>query len=329
MPPISEPDSADEYKFSGWLSFYPFKTDVKGELAKETVQKSLYQKLPEYKQGKPTNPGDGFNIANTPELLKNTNLINKYPFLNKLTHIKYIKEEYKNRLAYDEQTDDFVETSTVEISTSDIFWVFPQYLFTRTSKQESEDIRLRMRSILVNSLRTEKIEFDPEFLIWLIYKDYMNERVDNEINLRQLQSIKLVGEDDRFGSQTRISDFQPSASVALLPLLEGKTPESIEAMFRYCDHNIVANIGRDRIRILSSKESPNELSDLEQMALSLSFVSKLTSLYDQWTSLSNDERYPPVSFFKEFYKRAVEEGHEAEGISQELLEKYRKFRGSR
>lgn len=211
MPPFPQPESPAEFKYSGWLSFYPFKTDVKGDFTEITsqadVEQILHRKLPKYEQGRPTAPGDGFRIANTPELLSETGSLNEYPLLDDLVHIKYIQESYQSRIAYDEQEDDFVETNTVEISTSDLFWIYPQYLFTRSSKQKSDHVRSRMRSILVNSLRTEKVEFERDFIIWLLYKDYTNDEIDSEMSLRQLQSIKLQREGDTIACSDNAHDF--------------------------------------------------------------------------------------------------------------------------
>jgi len=331
MSPIPEPESPEEFEYSGWLSFYPFKTDVKEdfpEAAPRTeVQWTLQNKLPEYEQGDPTSPGDGFRIANTHELLMEMDLINEFPSLNELIHINYIWEKYQKRMVYDESEDDFVERSTVDISTSDLFWVYPQYFFTRASKQDSNRVRSRMRSILVNSLRIKNVEFERDFFIWLLHKDYQNKTIDNELRLRRIQSIELAGEVDVFGEQTQFSDFQGSSAVTLLPLLEGKTPESIEAMFSYSGYDFVANINHNRIQILASKGSLQESSDLEKMALALSFVTKFTALYDYWKHLPKEERYPPVSMFKEIYREAVEKGYETQGISQSLMEKYRQIRG--
>lgn len=329
MPPVSDPDRPEDFKYSGWLSFYLFKTDVKlesGENNSQTKGKNtIQQKLPDYKQGNPASPGDGFRVANTPTLFKQMDLINEYPFLNDLIHIQHIQEEYQNQMVYDEEKNDFVEANTVEISTSDVFWTYPQYLCIRASRQESDRVRSRMRSILVDSLRTKRVEFDQDFIIWLIYKNHKNQRIDDEISLKRVQSIEISGESDILGAENQLSDLQDPSVIALLPILEGKTPESIEAMFEYCGRNVVSNINNDRIQILSSRESPKELSDLEQMALALSFVSKFTALYDQWTNLPNDERYPPVSFFKQIYKQAVQEGYETKGISQNLIKKYEHF----
>lgn len=333
MSQVTDPDSLDEFEYSGWLSFYLYKTEIKGELENITsginLEEKLKQRLPKYGQGTPSDPGDGFRVTNTRELLRQAGLLDEYPFLDETVHVKYIQEEYQERLAYIEEDDDFRETSTLEISTSDLFWMFPKFLFTRASKQVSDNIRTRMRSTLVNSLRTEKIEFNRDFFIWLIYNNYSGEETDSLINIQQLQSIELVGQPDTFASSSKFSNAESGSAVALLQLLEGDSPQNIEAMFNYCDRKIVVNISHDRIQILTSKELPEKLSDLEKMALSVSFVSEFISLYEMWTNLPNEEKYPPTSSFKEIYKRGIDEGYETEGISSQLIERFEKLRGDK
>lgn len=329
MPPIPDPDSPEEFEYSGWLSFYPFKTEVKEnfpEAAPRTeIEWTLENKLPEYEQGNPASPGDGFRIANTPELLQQMNSPRDYSNISHLVHINYVRERYQKKMAYDEDEDDFVETSTVEISTSDLFWIYSQYLFIRASKQDCDRVHSRMRSMLVNSLRVDSLSFERDFFIWLLYKDYQSENINHNLGLRQIQSIQVEGSDG-FGEQQEFSDLRSSSEAALLPLLEGNTPESIEATFLYQGSDLVVNISRNRIQVLASRGALQELSDLERMTFALSFVTEFTSLYDQWKHLAKEDKYPPVSFFKEIYRAAVEKGFETEGISQSLIEKYRQVR---
>jgi hypothetical protein len=176
MPLLPNPDSPDEFEYDGWLSFYPFQTDVRGDFSEygshSDIRDIINNNLPSYRQGTPEDPGNGFEALMTPDLIRDANLIDRYPHLESLHHIKYIQEEYQQMMVYNEESDDFEERSTVEIASSDIFWSFPNYLFGRGSKKDIKEIHHRLRSSLVNSLRIERFAFKPEFLVWIIYKFY-------------------------------------------------------------------------------------------------------------------------------------------------------------
>ncbi|MBP1986022.1 hypothetical protein [Halolamina salifodinae] len=327
---MSETDgsSQSEFEYSGWLIFSPLRVNLKGDLERNmsisSVEQVLSERLSGYESGSPNNPGGGFSLPDTRDLFTNTELPEEINHDN-LVHIRYTDEEYDSRFTYESSSEEMSEERYVNISQTNIYWKFPDYLFIKGASKEVSRIQSRIKSQLINSLYLEQFDIAPDFLIWILYKMELGEGISSALTPRAIQEIEVEGGDNVFGEKVRVENPSFLSPLLLQVFSENSIISHMVIRWTYASKTIVAELSGGRIHIRVSDGALSEMSDLQRVGFSLGFMSELMELYEYWQNLSTEEKYPPVDFIKEVYDSARDRGFDAH-ISMDVIERYRQLR---
>lgn len=322
------PQSPSDFDYSGYLLFEPYQTSVRDRLDVKNIEEaeqSLTKLLPEFEQGTPQDPGDGFRQLSLRQLAAEAGMLNKYAELNKTGALRYINESFEKSKAYHQ--GELIEAQTIHRESNEIYWNYPDFLFLRGSKKQRENSLRRLRSLLVDSLYLEQISFEPEFLLWVLYMYYLGE----ELELGEVQRVHDVvhsGEIDNLGSSINIADSTDVLSS--LPVIHGilhdQDISEIEGIFNRGNLPLRVRISEDSIHLKISDGVLSDRSSFERILISIDFVTNLCKTYMNWSSLSPEDRYPPPAFFEDIYEQAMERGIEVDSVPSSVIEKYRELR---
>ncbi|MFD1645563.1 hypothetical protein [Haloarchaeobius litoreus] len=223
-----------------------------------------------------------------------------------------------------------VEVEVPYVQDSDLFWLYPNYMFLRGSKGDVKETKETTRRILDGHIRLNSVDFGGDFLLWLFYKEYEDQSLPTGIELNNLTDTELTGDRDAFGGATKVDDSTDLERCVpmLAGILKDKTISTMQGYFRLFDeYNLKAQIGEGRVHIKASRGDIKTSGDVRRMAISIAFLHELIDLHRSWTELPPTSRYPPRQFFEDLHDTANEQGVEIQSISTNVLTKYASKRG--
>ncbi len=293
--------------------------------------RDIFEQLPEYEPGTPTKPARGFVPTDLKQTASSQDVSDRgllqaiEDILSfQYTHEKYASQEVVNK---DGDTD---MAYVRDINDVGVYWSYPDYLFIRGTQPDVQTAIGDLRGAVGEKIEIQELEFDPDFIFWLLYHHYQNKDITDELSVVRLTDAELQGEEaDLFGSHGEIHDsVDVSQSVpVLLGLLRGNKISSISGHFDVLGHYISAEIssaGRVHIR---TQGDIAEANDLDRMIMALSFLQVLTSVYNQWSQKTPQEKYPPVEFFEEIYNTCIDQGVRVSFGLDTVVEEYLSKRG--
>lgn len=128
--------STPSFEYDGYLVFTPALVKYSGGSSGD--RETIIDSLPEFEQGTPENPQNGFQLGDFPYYALNDSHINsgiKHKFRD-LLYIRYISESYNEVEAYSNGNMRSVYARNVD--KSGIFWFDPKLALLRGKKQSSE-----------------------------------------------------------------------------------------------------------------------------------------------------------------------------------------------
>lgn len=331
--PESQPNSPEDlYQYDGWLVFNQlFETE---QFDEELNPPEILDSFPQYSRGTPNEPDSGFSRTDFPEHLSGISELTKdlEAFAESLYSFKYTDEDWLEQWGYDENANEQVYflDGRDEI---DIFWDFAnQIMMIRGEKQlinrKSDDIR----GGLSEELQLNSVEFDFDFFLWVLYKEYRGENLSSDLRVRRLTRGKTQGtREDYLGKNVHVEGTEDILRCLMMiaPVLAGKRIHSLQGDF-VMNRNIlqaeIEHTGKVHVKVTNNPLS--NMSDLRRMGISLRFLSELVSLFDHWSNLDRDNRYPPPRFFDDLGDLAEEQGWDPKFDPTEVKEEYRRKRSS-
>lgn len=302
----------DEYEYPGWLVFNGlYKTTVlRGN---ESSPADIVNAFNEYSPGTPNNPQSGFEDIGLSEKLREMVELNETTeeFAEGLYSVRYIDEDWVEQWGYDEDGN---ETMYFLPNHDDIriYWDFVNdVMIFKGQKRLLERKESELMGAISNDIHLDPISFDFDFFLWILYKQYEGEPFSADFRVRNVTRGATVTETKDNMGAGRVQDSHDILRSVLLiaPLLAGKKIEQLQGNFLLGNHQVKAHIefgGKVHVKVSDSPLST--LSDLRRMGISLRFLSQIVDLFDEWTRLDPEERYPPPSFFDDMAENAEEEG---------------------
>jgi len=317
----------EQFEYEGRLVFNGlFQTDVGN-----VDYSGILEQLPTYHQGSPTDPGHGFAKIDLEDWIGVDSLLE--PELEALADetiaFRYIVEEYHEEEFVDIEGNTEVAYSR-STNTVDVYWLFPDFLFLRGTKNNVQEVKNYLRQ-LSHEIQLNKMEFEPDFLIWIFYKYYSNQNLRDRFRVHRLTDAKITGEHDVFGKKRRISDSTDlikSPSV-LTAILRGEDLMTLGSHFSSGSFDKVsADISAGgRIHVKAQSGSIQDSRPLRRILISLRFIENLSSTYIQWENLEPRDKYPPVIFFEELYGELDELGISVDFALDRVIDEYNAKRG--
>jgi len=240
---------------------------------------------------------------------------------------KYKITEYEEQQGYDEEG----ELRKIKIPSEqscDVFITSGGYLLTRGSAADAPEFTNRVIEIIDElgfSQDHEEIEFDSDFLIWLIYQTESPQSQSLDISIERLTDAKVTGKTDIFGQENRVSGSQNVARSApvLTGILARKAVSMLGGIFRIDDVTLRADITSEgRIHIKVDRDIAH-LGSAGRVIAAVQFAQRLCNIYSEWKDGGVQNRYPPDDFFEQTYRNLNDAGIDLTFSIDETLEYYR------
>lgn len=225
---------------------------------------------------------------------------------------KFVHEEFGTKAKVLDEYDNRHTGTSIYERNAYIYWIKPDILLIQGSKKNARyaysDFSQKLNSSK-NGIEFDEIEFDPYFLLWLIYKKHVSESFNTDVEIVNIEDVKVHGEREFFGESIHVSGSTNvlRSTPFIEGLLKGQLPSQIETTVNTGGQELLVNISdQGRIHVLAD-EGAKLATKLERALLGLRFTQEFISLYLEWEQLGLAERYVPPSFVKELYDTAKEE----------------------
>jgi len=330
---MSEQDMADnQFSYDGWLVFNElFNTEIFGS-EQDSDPEEILDRFSDYTPGSPNDPSSGFSENPFPHHLSEIGDLtyDLQEFANSLYSFQYIDEDWVEEWGFDEEGNEqlFYKGRHDEV---DVFWdTESQVMMFRGDQRLLGRKRKAVRSGLTGDIQLDSVEFDFDFFLWVLYKEFKEEELSSDLRVRTLSRGKTIGDrEDNLGKRVNVqgSDNILRSLMVIAPLLSGKKLEGLQGTFILGTNQIKAEIEHGgKVHVKVSDSPLSRMDDLRRMGLSLRFLSELVSLFNQWERLDRQEKYPPESFFDELADIAEDEGWDLRYDPREVKEEYRRKR---
>lgn len=323
----------EDYEYPGWLVFnglYKSSFQREGSVSPQDV----VDNFDEYTTGSPNEPQVGFAEIDLPEKLREMGELSEATeeFAQGLHSFQYIDEDWVEQLGYDEQGDEtmFFLPEHDEIR---VYWDYVNDVIVfKGGKRLLERKQDDLMAALSDDVGMDPVTFDFDFFLWILYKQHQGEQLSEEMRVRKITRSSTAAETKGNLGVGRVESNDVLRSVLLIAsVLSGKKIDEIKGDFIMGDYRVEAWIEfGGKVHVTVSDSPLSTLSDLRRMGISLRFLSQIVDLFEDWTRLDLEDRYPPPSFFEEIAENAEEEGWEPRFDLEDVKSRYeRKRQGTR
>jgi len=282
--------------------------------------------LVDFERGDPDEPKSGYELLEFGDLVEQSHLLSS-DLKETLSDVRGIRHRYEEWETRELRSGE--EEPTREVRSFDLYWDYPDYMFVKGDKTQASRASQIVNYELGDYLTSRKIEFNPDFLLWLFYKEKSSETVGDNLDISLLSDAAIEGEEeDMYGKEVsvdRSTDVTKSTNV-LSGILRGKDLIGLEGIFNARGNFVKANIqvgGRVHIKV---SQDIADVEDLQRMSLALVFLRELLGLYEEWEEKPGSERIPPPEFLEEVYEECKRQGEEPVFSFDHVVEQYRNKR---
>lgn len=320
----------EEFTYDGQLVFNGLHSTKVLDAGFE-FEEIISKELPDFSKGDIGSPGRGYRTLPFQEMVTNEPRVGDpiEAFLEEIHALQYVEEVWE----YQEvDVDGEVQEAPAKTGESsfDAFWAKPDYLFVRGDKTEASQASELLSKTLDEYLDITEIEFSPDFLLWLFSKEKNSEGLPGPLSVNMLTDAQFESDEpDLFGQQGRVEDSTDVTKSA--PVLTGVLRQmdiiDLEGVFSIAGMFIRARISAEgRVHVLADHAIEGS-PDIERMSVSIAFLKEFIELFDRWTGMENEQKYPPEQFFEDIYDECERQGVEIRFSIDDVIREYRKKGG--
>lgn len=324
-----------QYSYDGWLVFNELlSTEIFGDKERPEVD-DIIESFNHYSEGMPKDSTSGFQrLPIEQDLARLDDLSHQLTsFSEELRAFRYIDENWVEQWGYTEEAEEkmFYRPNHDQV---DIFWdTARNTMMMRGDAQLLEQKRKDIRGALSENLKLDKVEFDNDFFLWLLYKEYESGSGEldsaSDLHIRKLTRGETVGSAEESDERVQVQgkDDLLKSVVMLVPVLGGQSIGELQGKFILGSKQVEAKISYGgRVHVLVTDNPMSSWEDARKMGLSVLFLSKLINIYQRWENLDSDHKYPPPSFFDDLRENADSEGWHLRFDPQKVKQEYRRKR---
>lgn len=322
-------DPEEEFQFDGWLRFNGlYFTELLDDVDPGSLISS--NDFPEYEQGSPHDSSEGYLQTDLADRLGlagdlTGGLAN---LAENLYTYRFVSENWVPMpSAVDEDGVSLDQPYHPAHKEIDMFWHFDDLLVFRGRKSTIEEKRRELRGGLSGKVRIEKVSFDFDFLLWLLYNCHEGDELRSSLRLHSISDCTTIGETQMGEIAVGEASEVVRSAPFIIAILEQNRIDNLEGDFIMGSHYIVAEIDSEGwVHVKASREDMEQLSDLRQMGIAVNFVTELLALYEEWLLLDRTDQYPPPEFFHTLIELCEDEGYVPTREPDELLAEYEQKR---
>lgn len=286
-----------------------------------------------YEGGKPAEPEFGFRrLPIEQDLAQLDDLSPQLTDLaERLRAFRYIDEDWVERWGYDENANEelFYLDNHEEI---DVFWDIEKDAMMLLGDKALLNRKMsQIRGALSSDLKLDPVEFDYDFFLWLLYKEYEGQTLDagSNLRIRKMTRGETVESAENRDSRIKVEgkDDILKSVVMIVPVLEGEKIQGLQGNFILGTKQIEVKMKfGGKVHVLVTGNPMSSWEDARQMGTSVAFLSELIKLYRLWEDLDSDNKYPPPSFFDDLRDSANDEGWKLRFDPKEVKQEYARKR---
>lgn len=305
---MSLTDSEPDFQYDGRLVFNGlYETKVLD--AEFDFEKIVEEQLKDFKRGTVDKPADGYEPLDFGSIANESRLLSDQ-LQELVSDVIAIRHKYEDWQERELPSGDIQDTRLIR--SYDLYWDFPDYIAVKGDKRQARKATDLVNLRLDQYLTSRKIEFEPDFLLWIFYKATDDTSLTEHLEPRILSDASIEGEEDRYGKEVAVdksTDITQSPNI-LSGILRNRDLIGLEGTFDARGQFVKANIqvgGRVHIKAANSIEDAN---DLERIAVSIVFLHEIMDAYLTWEELPGEEKYPPTNFFEDVEEECRRQGDE-------------------
>jgi len=334
MSSMSNNEERADFRYNGRLVFNGLReTEIRSGDPAE-IKEALLDGLPRFERGNPHSKNEGFDkiqlsdLANSQEYILESDL---GELAENLIDEKLVWESYDDSLEFVDEEGDPVSAWLRQTNESYMYWDYPNHMIIQGSQDKVEEAERRINSALGEDVHVADVKFEPDFLLWLLYKhEYPREELPGPIKSRKLESSEVSGDNDGYGHTGRVEESRNigESLPIILAVLQKMDFEMIEGIFGVNGHNVTVEIkssGRIHVKVAGAIDEAE--SKLKRALVAVFFASEFLRLHGSWKSLPDQEKYPPFEFFDDLAATAAANNVEVNFDMDELIEEYEDKRG--
>lgn len=329
MSDEAEKELPNDFDYDGRLVFNSLrKTKIKNGDADE-LRERLVDGLYPFSRGKPRQKGEGFTDIHLAEISESQPTVTDDDELQgiakNIIDQQYIEESYSGTT--DNEIVDEEGQSTVawlrQTKKAYVYWNYPDHVFIQGANEKAKDTATKVNSALGENVEMEDISLHPDFFLWLLYRydmhdgDLYGDTRSGPLEIQRLATSETFGELKDFGRRNRVEDSDNIAlSVPLIAaILHNMNIRLLEGNFRVNGYRIRSkltssgqiNEGSGRVHVKSSGDIESAGTRLRRLLISLLFTRELVKLYEEWLEFDPKNKYPPLTYFDQMAKSALDE----------------------
>lgn len=323
-----------QFSYDGWLVFNELlTTQIYGDEEDRPSVDEIVDSFNEYEEGMPKDQESGFQRLEIEQDLRYLDdlSLELQKFADRLRAFRYIDETWVEQWGYNEEAEEelYYHPNHDQVG---VFWdIENQTMMMRGDAQLLEQKRGDIRGALSGDLKMDSIEFEYDFFLWLLYKEYTGNTLDPgfDLHIRKLTRGQTVEGRENGKERVRVEgkDDLLKSVVMIAPLLDGDKIEELQGKFILGTKQVEAKMKYGgRVHVLVSNNPMSKWEDARKMGLSVMFLSELISLFRKWEDLDPDQKYPPPSFFDDLRDSADKEGWKLRFDPNEVKQQYRRKR---
>lgn len=193
----------------------------------------------------------------------------------------------------------------------------------------------------IKDIEFQEINFEHDFLLWMLWKLYVEENLSENISLDSFENLKvgvLNGDNLEFDDgPTNIKTEGPSQNLPSLPicygLFKGRTLNYFRGQFSYNENQFVVSIfivvnevddefvNNSKLHLLS-RECLEDLHFSDKLELALPFINEFANLFLDWLEFDGNSKYPDDDYLDELFEKAQEDFNETTNLFTEFKQNY-------
>lgn len=318
-----------QFSYSGYLIFNGlYTTDIQGEFegveTQEELTSQLEEKLPSLSAEYPNGPRTGYRDLELAKFLReydysaeDSRLHQRHKDIaEELIAKEFVQEEFGQEVSI--VSNETRQTGPkVDKQNAYVYWQLPDLLMIQGAKPEAQQtLRHLFQSLGIADSRDElytkirPLEFDPHFLLWLIYQDHEDNSIGSGISLHNISHVKVQGEADFFGESAQVTGS--TDIIRSTPFIEGllknKLPVQLVGTFEAGGQTLVADISEQGRIHIKADEDIDRSTKLERLLIALHFTKEITALRQDWEFMDPKRKYVPPEFAEKLDEYASEQG---------------------
>lgn len=237
---------------------------------------------------------------------------------NNKNHVKLYKVNYVIESSGD--SDDFV----------DIFFIPDIDLIIVNGPKNKGNIVIKILNNTLNKFKENyinkfdfnEINFNPEFIFWLIFKKNTGSSFSNDITIKKFYNFSTEDFPNENGLLTpsnipREISTADGNNIITLPIIYGLLNDRdfsrLSGIFTYKNNEfdirltILPGLTRKSIFFIKSTKCLKNKNYCDKIKLALPFISEFVKLFEEWNSLDDIKKYPSEEFINELKINLIKE----------------------